>query len=72
MGPEGWFVWVGNSSDSCSNQTSVQSLLQVHLLHRLHCLPLGQFSLDTLNPGVGVNTELLIGSLLLSSLGVNG
>lgn len=71
MWPEGWLLGVGNASDGGANEASVQGLLQVHLLNRLHGLPLGQLALDALNPVVGVNTELLIGRLLLCSLLVN-
>ena len=49
----------------------LESLLPVHLLHRLHGLPLGEISGEAGNPGLRVSTELLIGSLLGHSLGLN-
>ena len=61
-----------NTLDSGANQTGIQSLLQVHLLHRLHGLPLGELLLDSSDVLGRVSTELFVGSLLLLGLLLNG
>ena len=57
-----------NALDSGANQTGIQSLLQVHFLHGLHCLPLSELHLDISDVLGRVSTELLVGSLLLLGL----
>ena len=49
MWPEGWVVGMRNALDDGSHKTSIQSFLQIHLLHRLHCLPLSQFHFQLTN-----------------------
>ena len=72
MGPERWDIWVRHPLDGGSNQPGVQSLFQVHLLHRLHGLPLSQLRLDASDVLNRVSTELFVGSLLLLSLLLDG
>ena len=57
--------------DGGANQSSVQGLLKVHLLHRLHGLPLSELRLDLRDILDGVLTELFIRGFLLLGLGVN-
>ena len=61
-----------NTPDSGANQTGVQSLLQVHFLHGLHGLPLGELHLDVSDVLGRVSTELFVGSLLFLGLILDG
>merc|ERR1719347_253955 len=60
-----------NALDDSSHQASIQSLLQVHLLDWLHCLPLGQLNLQLTDSGVGLSTKCSKCSFMLSSLIIN-
>ena len=69
--PHGNLVRIVDTSNGSSNETSIKGLLPVHLLDRLHGLPLGQFSGDTGNSCCRGRTPSSSSRLLLNSLVIN-
>lgn len=71
MGPEGRLIGVGDAGDDSPDEPGVQSLLEVHVLDRLHGLPLGELSCQAGDLGLGLSAELLISGLLGDGLGID-